>query len=115
MVDKHLLEMVEQINPNQLKGIIEAPFPAAVLLIEFDDPSDRAQKPTGQEDAENPREILPDHRPGNRSAAAGKTLEDPPRFGDDHHPTQATKKALPIIEDGIVPIDKFKEYIDRRL
>jgi len=48
MVDDNLLKLVESINPNLLKGVIEAPYPKVVLLIECDDTSERAQKKTAK-------------------------------------------------------------------
>ena len=35
-IDGPALEQVSQLNPNQLKEVIEAPYPKAVLLVEFD-------------------------------------------------------------------------------
>lgn len=111
MVDKHLLELVEQINPNQLKGIIEAPFPEAVLLLEFDDPSDRAQaklvKRTKKLLEKYCQTIVQESDPQQQEKlwkirhASATIIAN----------SAGTKKALPIIEDGVVPIDKFKEYL----
>lgn len=112
MVDKHLLDMVETINPNQLKGVIEAPFPAAVLLIEFDDVSDRAQHKL----VKKTRKILEKYSPRIQEETDPVLQE---KLWKIRHASatiiahnNGTKKALPIIEDGIVPIDKFKDYID---
>ena len=43
LVDQHVLEQVHELNPNQLKEIIQPPFPAFLLMVEFDS-SDRALK-----------------------------------------------------------------------
>lgn len=112
MVDQNLLEMVHQINPNQLHGIIEKPFPAAVLLIEFDEGSDRQQRAH----VKKALKIL------ERSGARTVQETDPQaqeRLWKIRHSSAAvsahangSKKALPIIEDGIVPLDKFREYLD---
>ncbi|HSW85565.1 MAG TPA: FAD-binding oxidoreductase [Candidatus Saccharimonadales bacterium] len=37
MIDGNVLQQVSALNPNQLKDIIEPPFPAVTLLIELDD------------------------------------------------------------------------------
>lgn len=112
MVDKHLLELVHKNNPNHLSGIIEAPFPDLVLIAEFDDRNQRTQarkatrvqrmfKKMGEE-----YHVETDYREQQRlwkirhSAAAVVSN------------SQGKKKALPIIEDGIVPQDKFSEYLD---
>lgn len=111
MVDKHLLEMVESINPNQLKGIIDAPFPAVVLLIEFDDSSDRAQ----HKNVKRVKKIL-EHYTSKVQEETDPMQQE--KLWKIRHASATlishsagTKKALPIIEDGVVPLDKFKEYL----
>jgi FAD/FMN-containing dehydrogenase len=111
LVDKHLLEMVEAINPNQLKGIIEAPFPAAVLLIEFDDSGDRAQ----HKHAKRAKKILEKYTTKIQEETDPMAQE---KLWKIRHASatlishnNGTKKALPVIEDGIVPLDKFQEYL----
>lgn len=111
MVDKNLLQFVHDNNPQQLKDLVEEPFPEVLLLIEFDDVNDRKQK-KGVKKAikalsglakeysvardEHEREMLWKIR---HSAAAVNW--------HDHD----NKKAVPIIEDGIVPRAKFTQYI----
>lgn len=110
MVDGNLLQLVDEINPNLLKGVLEKPFPKVTLLIEFDD-SDRQQKRL----TKKAQKIL-----DKRSA----------KYEIEHNPLQqdklwrirhasasvithvdGAKKALPIIEDGIVPPEKLGEYL----
>jgi FAD/FMN-containing dehydrogenase len=111
MVDEHLLDLVASINPNMLKGVIEPPFPAAVLLIEFDEPSDRVQ----QKQAKKAVKILEKYS-SNIQQESDPLKQD--KLWKIRHSSAAviahqvgSKKALPIIEDGIVPLDKFKEYL----
>lgn len=112
MVDRNLLEFVHQTNPAQLKGLMEPPFPGMVLLIEFDDVVERKQK--------------------SRTRKAKKILEGLAlefSIAKDEHEremlwrirhtaasvlwhTNDKKKGLPIIDDGVVPRDKFVDYID---
>ncbi|MDB5182111.1 MAG: hypothetical protein JWP13_874 [Candidatus Saccharibacteria bacterium] len=110
MVDKHLLEQVEAINPNQLKGTVEAPYPAAVLLIEFDD-GDRAQ----HKNVKKAKKILERYTSKVQEETDPQAQE---KLWKIRHSSATvvthnagTRKALPIIEDGIVPLDKFREYI----
>ncbi len=112
MVDKHLLEMVQTINPNQLKGIIEAPFPAAVLLVELDEGGDRAQN----KQTKKLEKILERY---TQKIQVETDPIDQDKLWKIRHASAAvsahisgTKKALPIIEDGIVPLNKFKQYIE---
>lgn len=112
MVDKHLLEMVEQINANSLKGIIEAPYPSAVLLVEFDEGSERNQ----HKQVKKAHKILEHYSSHIQEESDPLQQEKLWKIRHSsatviaHNP--GTKKALPVIEDGIVPLARFKEYIE---
>jgi len=110
-VDKHLLDMVHDSSPNQLKGLIDEPFPQFVLLIEFDESSNSKRKRLVKKarkilndkateyqvtDDEHEQELLWKLR---RSAAAVVSR------------SKGKAKALPIVEDGIVPKEHFVEFI----
>ncbi len=112
IVDKHLLDYVQAHNPNQLKGILSAPFPEMVMLIEFDSTSERTQKRL----AKKATKILSKHE-------VNYQLETDPVKRDElwkiRHSAAAVLaysegkvRALPIIEDGVVPVDRFKEYVE---
>ena len=112
MVDANLLEMVDSINPNQLHGIIDKPFPAAVLLIELDDHSDRAQKGHVKKAVK----IL-EHFGARIQQETDPQAQE--RLWKIRHSSaivsahaSGTKKAVPLIEDGVVPLDKFREYLE---
>lgn len=111
LVDDHLLKFIDKINPNQLKGIVEKPFHKLIVLIEFDNLNARTQKKMSKkatrildklkvtykiETDERKKEELWQIR---HSAAAVISH------------SEGNLKALPIVEDGIVPQDKFKDYI----
>jgi FAD/FMN-containing dehydrogenase len=112
MVDDNLLNFVHSHNPNQLKDIISAPFPKLVLLIEFDNTNDRQQKRLTKKTLK----IL------SKRKIAYQLETDPIKKEDlwkIRHSASAvlshvegSTKALPIIEDGVVPTDRFKEYIE---
>jgi len=44
LIDEHVLAQVHALNPNQLKEIIKPPFPAILLLVEFDGGERQAKK-----------------------------------------------------------------------
>lgn len=112
VVDSHLLDFVQAHNPNQLKGIVSAPFPKLVLLVEFDSISERTQKRI----AKKASKIM-------EKRDISYKIETDPHKRDElwkiRHSaatvlaySEGNARALPIVEDGIVPLDRFKEYID---
>lgn len=112
MVDDHLLNFVQAHNPNQLKDILKAPFPKMVMLIEFDNASDRIQKRMAKKAAklldkyQIPYQVETDQHKRDelwkiRHSAASVVSH-----------TEGNAKSLPLIEDGIVPLDKFKQYLE---
>lgn len=112
MVDGNLLDIVTQINPNQLKGIISQPFPKVVLLTEFDDLKDGIQKKF----AKKAEKIL-------QNLATEVRVETDPLKQEElwrirHSAAAVTAnsagqaKALPIIEDGVVPPERFREFVE---
>jgi FAD/FMN-containing dehydrogenase len=112
VVDSNLLDFVQRTNPNQLRGILNPPFPQLVLLIEFDNISERSQKRM----VKKATKIL-------TKLQVSYQVETDPHKRDElwkiRHSAAAvmshsegTARALPIIEDGIVPMDRFKEYVE---
>lgn len=111
MVDDHLLQMVDTINPNLLKGVLDKPFPKLTLLVEFDE-SERSQKKLTKRAVK----IL------EKYGADFEIEQDPLRqeqLWRIRHSSatlaahsEGGRRALPIIEDGIVPPEKFQEYVE---
>jgi FAD/FMN-containing dehydrogenase len=111
MVDGNLLNLVGQLNPNQLRDVIEAPIPQAVLLVEFDSVNERIQKRLVKKAAK----VL------ERFEAKYSIETDPieqEKFWKIRHASatiaahgEGNLKAVPIIEDGVVPVEKLEEYI----
>lgn len=111
LVDEHLLQFVHANNPNQLKGVIDPPYPKLVALIEFDNPSPRTQKRMAKKTAKLLSKLQITHQ----------VETDPEKIEElwmvrhsaatviSHN--DGKKKAVPIIEDGIVPSDKFQQYL----
>jgi len=111
MVDDNLLNLVNKINPNQLSDVIQKPFPRVMLFVEFDNP-EKAQK-----------KILKKAQKILEKYAKTVDLEMDPHEQDRiwaiRHSsaivvghTEGRVKALPIIEDGIVPPERFGEYLE---
>jgi FAD/FMN-containing dehydrogenase len=112
MVDGHLLAFVDKINPNLLKDSVPRPLPKVILLVEFDNPSDRVQKKL----AKKARKIL------ERIATSVQVETEPLKQEQlwKVRQTSATAvshsegaaRALPIIEDGVVPPERLREYLE---
>ncbi len=111
LVDKHLLNIVRELNPNQLKGLVPETTPAAALIVEFDDPDDRHRKKT----IKHAQKIFKDH------ALEYKEESEPEAQAGLWKIRQASatllahsdkqQKPVPIVEDGIVPVAKLEEFI----
>jgi FAD/FMN-containing dehydrogenase len=111
VVDSHLLDFIEKVNPNRLKGLVEKPYPSLILLAEFDDKKDSAQL----KKAKHVQKML---KKAGINFVATQDYDEQQRLWTIRHSAAAviwhvdgTKKALPIIEDGVVPREKFQEFI----
>jgi FAD/FMN-containing dehydrogenase len=112
LVDENLLRVVKEINPNQLKDVIEEPYPALTLIIELDTSNERQQRKVAKQAAK----ILQAHATGH------KVETEPLKQTDLWKIRQATgsvlsavkgrAKAVPVIDDGIVPIEQFSKYLE---
>lgn len=111
MVDGQLLGFIDQYSPNQLKGVIDKPFPKLVLLIEFDNFSARVQKRM----VKKTQKILGHYQVNYQTEteeAGQQTLwkiRDSATSVLTH--TDSNLRAVPFIEDSIVPVERFNEYL----
>lgn len=111
MVDYHTLEFMREHKPEMLRGIDSENLPKLILLIEFDNfkQKDRNKK------SKRAWKILNNFSPLVRMTEKPAEQEVLWRIRRGAaaviwtHP--GAKKALPIIEDGIVPIEKMSEYL----
>lgn len=112
VVDKNLLNQVHSLQPNQLRGIIEEPYPNFVLIIEFDDPRDKDR----QKKIKKLSKILdeldgtflmetndPDEKEQIWKVRNSAAVLMSANFNG--------RSALPIIEDGCVPPENFAKLI----
>lgn len=112
MVDDQLLMVAEKLNPNLLKDVLPKPYPRVVMLIEFDTAGERnlkkvvkkAQKALDKIGATVHVELDPQEQEKYwkiRHASAVLVAH-----------SEGGLKALPIIEDGIVPPERLREYLE---
>lgn len=112
VVDDNLLNLIDEINPSLLKGIVDKPFSKLVLLIELDNQSDRTQAKMSK----RIQKILKKHGSTFQVETDQHAKEELWKIRHSAASvlthTDGSAKALPIVEDGIVPVDKFSEYIE---
>lgn len=111
MVDSQLLELVERLNPNQLKGIVEKPFPKIVLLAEFDDPAERVRKKMTKRATKIFTEFARRFEKATDPAAQDRLWKIRHASASVVAHSEGQLKAVPIIEDGVVPPEKLEEYV----
>lgn len=110
MVDGQLLALVERLNPNQLKDIVQKPLPAVALLIEFDDEGRQRKRVTHR--AQKILQELATHVTSATDPSGQvrlRKVRDAAASVIAH--SEGQLKAVPIIEDGIVPPEKLQDLI----
>ena len=110
MVDGQLLELVDRLNPNQLKGIISKPFPKAALLVEFDDEG-RSRKKLIKHAERIFADLATKVQQEHDIAAQARLWKVRHASASVVAHSEGQLKAVPIIEDGIVPPNKLQEYM----
>jgi FAD/FMN-containing dehydrogenase len=112
VVDDNLLNFLQEHNPNQLKGIVEPPFSKLVILIEFDDTNERTRKRMTR----RAQKVLDKYQIPYRLETETRKKEELWKIRHSAAAviahTDGNTKALPIIEDGIVPLEKFESYLN---
>jgi FAD/FMN-containing dehydrogenase len=112
IVDSNLLDFVEAHNPNQLKGLLEPPYPKIVLLIEFDDNGKGIQARKMKKVAKIVKKVTSDFQITDDYEERDELWKIRHSAAALISHTDGTKKALPIIEDGVVPAEKFPQFVD---
>jgi len=116
MVDRHLLEFVEKHHGSSpdmaLINTESGEIPAIVLLIEFDDVSER----TNAKKSKKALKILKDIT--SQTIVSSNPDEQQKLWSIRHAAAavvnyeEAGKTSLPFIEDGIVPLNTFRQFIE---
>lgn len=111
MVDKFLLQFIKKHYPNQLKGLLDEPFPEILLLIEFDDIGKSVQKKKIKKLQKIVQKVTSDFQitTDYEDRDALWKIRQSAAAVVSH--SEGTKKALPIIEDGVVPQGELKPFV----
>lgn len=111
MVDKHLLDFVNQHHPDQLKGLIEQPYPEVLLLIEFDDIGRGVQPRKIKKLEKILKKVTTDYQTTTDYTERDELWKIRHSAAAVVAHSEGKKKALPIIEDGIVPQEHFQTFV----
>lgn len=113
MVDDNLLNFVNQHQPFMLKEMFDGQIPKIVLLAEYDDINERARK----RHIKKAGKIIGDYAQEVKITSDDFEKEQLWKLRDSAAAviwqTKGRAKALPIIEDGVVPLDQFETYIEK--
>lgn len=111
LIDEHSLQQIHELNPNQLKDIVQPPFPATTLLVEFDS-GDRALKKLTKKAGK----IF------EKYAISLQTATEPEKQQQFWKLRQSVSslighneglvRAVPLINDAAIPPDRLREYIE---
>jgi FAD/FMN-containing dehydrogenase len=112
VVDYYLLDFLRKNQPETIEGLVPDELPRVVILIEFDNPSHLRQNMLGR----RAERILSKLASSRRSTTNHKEQQ---ALWKIRHSAAAViwmnngpKKALPIIEDGCVPVQKLPEFLE---
>lgn len=112
MVDEQLLRLVDQLNPSQLKDVVDRPLPKVVLLVEFDTSNARLQKRTNKKVEKIMQQYATGHRVETDPAEQEKLWRIRHSSATVIAHTEGNIRAVPFIEDGVVPVDQLAAYVD---
>ena len=113
LVDDNVIRFVQENRPEVIKGLLPEKMPKVILLVEFDDEKSKIQK----KKADAAKAILAESAFETRISTNRDEQDNLWRIRRQAAAViwmqQGPKKALPIIEDAIVPIEKFEEFLER--
>jgi FAD/FMN-containing dehydrogenase len=113
LVDDKVISFVLEKQPRLVANLLPEKMPKVVLLVEFDDDKAKNQSKKGKK----AEKILQKYAYEIKITA--NKLEQDQLWRIRRQAAaiiwmqQGPKKALPIIEDGIVPLDKFNDFIEQ--
>lgn len=111
LIDNSVLELIDKHNPNLLAGIINKPLPSLVLLIEFDNETERVQKRL----AKRTQKIMEHNEVVCRLESDESSKEHLKKISSAVAAALAQaegKLPTPVIDDGIVPPEHLAEYLE---
>jgi len=113
VIDEHLLDFVEHHNPSQIPEVISKPFPKVIMLVEFDDLSETAQRKNTKKAKKVFDELAYEYQVTKEEYEKDMLWRIRHFAASIVWQNVGVTKALPFIEDGVVPPEKFSQYVDR--
>jgi FAD/FMN-containing dehydrogenase len=110
VVDGNLLTFVSSVSPSQLKDVLPTPYPKFLLLVEYDD-NGRTQKKSAHKGEKTLKKYA-------SHVQVVTDLDDQEALWRIRHASATVinhadgrTRALPLIEDGTVPLDRVEEFL----
>ncbi len=111
VVDKYSLEQVVKKSPNYLKGSLPTSMPELILLIEFDD-SAKQQAKNVKRTTKILENLQIDCRVETEETERQNLWKLRHSVGSIHLHNDGQTAPLPIVDDGVVAIDKLEQYFN---
>ncbi len=113
LVDDKVIEFVMEKQPSVIEGLLPEQMPKVVLLVEFDDGKAKVQAKKSKQAQKILQKFSYEMKVSNNKLEQDKLWKIRRQAAAVIWMQQGPKKALPIIEDGIVPLDKFDEFVEK--
>lgn len=113
VVDYYLLEHVRRTKPGLIGHLVPEELPKMVVLIEFDNKSQLQQNLLARRASRILKRFAKEQRTETDAHKQDELWKIRRSAAAVIWQTEGKKKALPIIEDGVVPIEKLPEFLDR--
>jgi FAD/FMN-containing dehydrogenase len=112
VVDEQFLKMVNKINPNLLRDVLPESLPKFILFVEFDDSNDRMRRKLTKKASK----ILSKYASVNQIDNDEDKMENIWKIRNASsvilNHVDGNTRPLPLLEDGIVPVDRLADFID---
>lgn len=112
LIDGQTLRQVQELNPNQLKDVIPTPLPKAILVIEFDNAAERAQKKAVKRAAKLLEKYAIGLQVETEPEAQLSIMKVRQCTSTLLARSDGQQRALPIVDGAIVPVERLREYLD---
>ena len=112
VVDDNLLNFLDTHNPNQIRGLVDKPYPKLIMLVEFDDLSDRNQKRARKKAVKTLKKFATQYKVEIEEEAKERMWKIRRSSAAVIRQVVGNAKALPVIEDGTVPLERLSEFVE---